>query len=200
MAIRSAHGRAAELGAITVIETLPADELPAGVPAPARPAADRSERGEFAPGPGTSGIARLGGLAAAESRKFARLLGVVEFDESHVYAPYMRLAREHRDDHGSELAQRVGGGQLSAGVSSIVASASLALAASRFLYDQGALTGSAALLVQAARLADQSRTALMTAHELAAREATSRPETESPHDEIERVLAAEAAARAKRIP
>ncbi|HEY2405213.1 MAG TPA: hypothetical protein VGI10_04385 [Polyangiaceae bacterium] len=182
--MRTAHGRAAKLGTLAVIETCPPDELPAGIAGPARPEAERQGRGEFAPGAGTSAVARLGGLAAAETRKFARLLGLVDFDESHPYAPYMRLAREHREDHGADLAAHVGGGRISAGVSSILASASLALAASRFLYDRGALAGDPLLLGQAARLADQSRTSLLTAHELAAREAVDRRSQQSAADRV----------------
>jgi hypothetical protein len=104
------------------------------------------------------------------------LLGLVELDETHGYAPYLRLAREHREDHSLAVAAHVGGGRLSPGVSSIIASASLALAASRYMYDLGAQTCSPKLLGQAAQMAERSRTALLTAHELAAREAAARPE------------------------
>jgi hypothetical protein len=145
------------------------------VPAPARRAAERDADGHFVAGPGTSELARAGALAAHEARQLASLLGFFEPPDGHAYAAYTRLAREHREAHGAALAGSVGGGQLSPGVVSILASASLALAASRFLYDQGARAGDAALLGQAARLADQSRTSLLTAHELAAREATARP-------------------------
>ncbi len=172
--IRSAHGRAAELGALLVVETAPVDELPAGTPAPARPEADRDGSGEFRPGPGTAALAAQGGRAKAEADKFRRLLGLAELDEGHEYQPYLRLAREHREDHATETAASIGGGRLSPGVSSIIASASLALAASRYLYDLGAKTCSPKLLGQAAQMAERSRTSLLTAHELAAREAAAR--------------------------
>jgi hypothetical protein len=175
MALRSAHGRAAELGAIVVVETLPADELPAGVPAPTPPAAERDDSGEFRSGPGTSAMAAAGGRARAEAERFRRLLGLIELDEAHEYAPYLRLAHEHRDAHATAVAASVGGGQLSPGVASIIASASLALAASRYMYDLGAKTCDPRLLGQAAQMAERSRSALLTAHELAAREAAARP-------------------------
>lgn len=178
MALRTAHGKAADLGALVVVETTPADELPVGVPAPARPDADRTDQGKFAPGPGTAALASEGGKARVEAEKFRRLLGLVELPEGHTYTDYLRLARELRDDHAGDLAAHVGGGRLSPGVSSIISSAALALAASRFLYDKGAELGSPKLLVQAARLADQSRTSLLTAHELAAKEAVARRDSE----------------------
>ena len=174
MPLRSAHGKAAEGGALVVVEASPADELPDGVPAPTRPDATRDVAGRFAPGPGTAALAAQAGRASAEAARFRRLLGLLELDDAHPYAGYLRLAREHRDEHSAAVAASVGGGQLSPGVSSIIASASLALAASRYLYDMGAQAGDAKLLGQAARLADQSRTSLLTAHELAAREAAAR--------------------------
>ena len=175
MTYRKAHGTAAQGGTIAVVETAPPDELPEGVPAPTRQDAARSDDGTFQPGPGTRELAAAAGRASAEARRFRRLLGLRELSEDHPYAGYLRLAREHRDEHSASIATTVGGGQLSPGVSSIIASASLALAASRYLYDLGAEHGDAKLLGQAARLADQSRTSLLTAHELAAREAQARP-------------------------
>jgi hypothetical protein len=181
MAIRKAHGRAAELGALLVVETLPPDELPAGVPAPTRPEANRQVHGKFASGPGTVEMAAAAGRASAEAARFRRLLGLVELDEAHPYAGYLRLAREHRDAHAAVVSATVGGGMLSPGVLSIIASASLAIAASRYLYDRGAEAGDARLLGQGARLADQSRAALLTAHELARAEGAAR-RAAAPHD------------------
>jgi predicted N-formylglutamate amidohydrolase len=158
------------------------------VPAPPRPEPTRDAAGRVQAGPGTTELARRGGVAAAEARKFRRLLGLADFAADHPYQPYHALAREHRQDHAEHIAATVGGGQLSPGVSGIIASASLALAASRYLYDLGADQGDPKLLGQAARLADQSRTALLTAHELAAREAAARART-SPAD-LHRQLAA----------
>jgi hypothetical protein len=180
MALRRAHGRARDLGAVVVVEGAPVDELPVGVPAPTPaplPEPLRETTGQLLPSPGTTAMAAAGGRAAAEAARFRRLLGLRDFDDAHPYAGYVRLAREHRDEHSAVIAATVGGGQLSPGVSSIIASASLALAASRYMYDLGAETGDARLLGQAATMADRSRTALLTAHELAAREAQARPRT-----------------------
>lgn len=139
---------------------------------------ERTPRGKLTPGRSASEVGRLGGLAKAEASKFARLMGLASFPEDHPYRPYIKLAREHRDDHAAEIAQSIGGGKLSPGVVGLLASASLALAASRYMYDQGALTGDVKLLGQAANMADKSRTALLTAHELAAREAQIRKANE----------------------
>lgn len=176
MALRTGHGNGA--GSLRV-EVLPADELPEGVPGPARAVADRNGHGEFAPGAGTSEIARRGGLAAAESRQLARLLGLWQPPDGHAYAPYTRLAREWRDDHMRELAATVGGGRIGPGPASVISTAALQMAASRWLSDRGAETGDAKLLLEAAKLGDSSRQNLLAAHELAAREASSRPKPQS---------------------
>ncbi len=180
MVLCKAHGNAAKRGALLVVEGAPADGLPAGVPAHPRPRANRDEHGRFVKGSGTEAMAVEANAAKQDARKFRRLLGLVDLDDAHPYAGYLRLARQHRAEHGADLASTVGGGQLSPGVVSIVASASLALAASRFLYDLGAEQGDPKLLGQAAQLADKSRTALLTAHELAAREAEARARASQP--------------------
>lgn len=164
-----------------VVETLPPDELPAGVPGPVGPAPPKPERdaaGRVLPGESARTLAQAGGKAKAEASKFARLMGLAVLPEDHPYRPYIRLAREHRDDHAAEIAQSIGGGKLSPGVVGLLASASLALAASRYLYDEGARLGDVKLLGAAANMADKSRTALLTAHELAAREAQIRKQNE----------------------
>ena len=175
MSLRRAHGDAATGGALLVVETAVPDELPVGVPGPAGPVANRNGAGAFRPGAGTRAIAAKGGKAKAEADRFRRLLGLVELSDDHEYAPYLRLAHEHRDAHSIAVASNVGGGQLSPGVLGIIATASLDLAASRYMYDRGARACDPRLLGQAAQIADRSRTALLTAHELAAREATARP-------------------------
>ena len=68
-----------------------------------------------------------------------------------------------------------GGGEVGPGPASVVSTAALQMAASRWLADEGARTGSAKMLLDASRLADSSRQNLLAAHELAAREAAARP-------------------------
>lgn len=173
MTLRKGHGTGA--GAPR-IEVLPADELPAGVPARARTPAIRDATGKFLPGPGTAELAREGGRARAEAAQLAQLLGLVSFNDAHPYTPYARLAREWRDEHMAQLAATVGGGAVGPGPASVVSTAALQLGASRYLFDQGASIGDAKMLLDASRLGDAARQNLLAAHELAAKEAASRPQ------------------------
>ena len=150
------------------------DELPAGVPAPARQAPPRDAAGRLLPGAGTTELARAGGLAAAEARQLGQLLGLWEAPEGHTFAPYARLAREWRDQQMAQLAATVGGGRVGPGPASVVSSAAMQMAASRWLYDVGAEKGDAKLLLDSSRLADASRANVLSAHELAAKEAEGR--------------------------
>ncbi len=152
-----------------------ADELPDGIAAPAGPDANRNSNGTFAPGPRTSEIARRAALARHENRKLEQLLGLWEAPEGHPYEPYGRLCREWRDDQMAELAATVGGGRVGPGPASVISTAALQLGASRWLHDLGAQTGDAKALLDASRLADASRANVLSAHELAAKEAQARP-------------------------
>lgn len=174
MTLRTGHGTGA---GVPRIEVLPVDELPDGIPAPARPAPARDASGKFLPSDGTSALAREGGKARAEALQLAQLLGLWEPPEGHEFAPYARLGREWRDAHMSQLAATVGGGSVGPGPASVVSSAALQLGASRYLSDLGARTGDAKMLLDASRLADASRQNLLAAHELCAKEAQARPKT-----------------------
>lgn len=172
MSLRSGHGKGR--GAPRV-EVLPVDELPAGVRGPAKHAANRDASGKLRPGPGTSALARRAALAKQEAAAIGRLAGLWEAPEGHAFQPYQRLAREWRERHLAELAATVGGGKVGPGPASIVATAAMQLGASRWLHDRGAETGDAKMLLDASRLANDSRQNLLAAHELCAREATARP-------------------------
>ncbi len=171
---RTAHGTARDGGKMLVVETPPVDELPVGIAAPERPVADRDEQGRLLPGAGTRSLASMAGKAKAEARQLARLLGLWTPDESDAYHPYHRLAREWRDDHMRTLAETVGGGRVGPGPASIVSSAAIQLGASRYLSDMGAKDGDVKMLMAGARLADQSRQSLLSAHALCALEAKAR--------------------------
>ena len=80
----------------------------------------------------------------------------------------------------AELARTVGGGVCGPGPSSIVASAALALAWSRYFSDLAATTGDAELAMRSARLGEVSRQHLLASHELVAREATARGDAFDP--------------------
>lgn len=184
MTLRSGHG--AGRGTPRV-EVLPADELPAGSPAPSRQAPARDVSGRLQASPGTTELARSGGRAAAEARQLGQLLGLWTPPEGHAYAPYARLAREWRDAHISQLAATVGGGEVGPGPASIVSTAALQMAASRYLSDLGAQSGDPRMLLDASRLGDSSRQSLLAAHELVAKEAAARPKDQ---DDIHRRLEA----------
>jgi hypothetical protein len=176
MALRKAHGAAAAGGALLVIEHAPPDELPAGTPAAPSSPVERRSDGTVTP-EGARALGRQGGIGAAERRRYASqladTLGMGEVGPGLVL--YVDAAREFAEVHLHDLAQSVGGGRVGPGVASMVQSAALALAASRAMYAEGSRTGDHRLLGQAAQLADKSRTSLLTAHELAAREAAARP-------------------------
>jgi hypothetical protein len=155
------------------IEVLPPDELPIGEPGDAREElpTDRGANGAFAPG---NTIARKGGLAKRGKTKLAERMGLADLSEDNDFARYRRAATSFRKAQCTELARSVGGGVCGVAPSSLVASAALQLAWSRYLADRAATTGDPDLAIKASRLAEASRQSLLAAHELCAKEATAR--------------------------
>lgn len=171
MTLRTGHGTGR---GSPRIEVLPADELPVGVPADARPESptDRGEGGRFAPG---NSLALRGGRARAGKTRLADRLGLTSLPADASFAPYRASAVSFRRAQCAALAANVGGGICGPAPSSFVASAALQLAWSRFFSDRAALTGDSDDALMASRLADASRQNLLAAHELAAKEAKARP-------------------------
>lgn len=171
MALRAGHGNGA---GVPRVEVLPPDELPEGMPVDAgadgRTAA--IEAGRFAPGNRRS---VLGGRAKRGKSRLTARLGLSTLAEGDEFRPYRQAAATFRRVQCSELARTVGGGVCGPGPSSVVASAALALAWSRYFSDLGASSGDAELAMRSARLGETSRQHLLAAHELCAREATARP-------------------------
>lgn len=199
MALRTGHGAGR---GTPRIEVLPVDELPAGVPADARPAPDRNPSGTFRASPGTTALAREGAKAAAESRQLAQLLGLRKVPADHPFAPYVVFAKEWRDAYTAQLISDVGGGVISAGAAAVIANAAMQLACSRWLLDRGSETGNSKDLVEASRLADASRQNILAAWELAAKGANARPDThllpwERPEYLAKKALEAKAAEESK---
>ena len=171
MALRSGHGNGA---GVPRVEVLPANELPVGLQAPLQGEA-RSERtpdGRWAPGARTAQVA--GGAAKRGKSRLTARLGLLALPEDSTFAPYRRAASTFRRVQCTELARTVGGGVCGPGPSSVVASAALALAWSRYFSDKAAATGDPELAMRSARLGETSRQHLLAAHELCAREAASR--------------------------
>lgn len=167
MTIRSAHGNARRLGRVSVIETMPVDELPVGVPAPnAAPQPARDALGRYQAGhPSTIEAARVAGRSRRDRTVLAHTLAVSTDDPE--WRRYLGQAENFRRAQVRLLAASVGGGQCGPAPAALVASAALALAASRFTYSRGDMqTG--------ARLAAEVRQHLLGAHELCAREAAAR--------------------------
>lgn len=154
MALRTAHGSFAD--ALSVVETLPVDELPA------LPARQR--------GPGFQKGNRHG-----QGRKpvLACSAGIPLTATDPAYKRCLAQARRYRRARLRELGEQHGG-EVSAGVAAMLTSASLDLAMSRYLAglvakgDKGAITTSS-------RLASSARQLELTALEIASREAAARP-------------------------
>ncbi len=172
MTLRKGHGAGRD--ALVRVETMPADELPLGVQAPAVESAggERRPDGTFAPGART--VQSAGGRATRGKSRLAARLGLVGLADDSAVRPYMASASTFRRVQCAELARTVGGGVCGPAPSSMVASAALALAWSRFFSDRAAIDEDPELAVRAIRLADSSRQMLLTAHELCAREAEAR--------------------------
>lgn len=86
------------------------------------------------------------------------------------YKRAMELANKYRKARTKELSAIHG--FVSSGASALLSTASLALAASRFLYEKAAESGDVDIMRKAATMADSARQAELAAWELAAREGT----------------------------
>ncbi len=84
------------------------------------------------------------------------------------YAKCLKQANQYRRIRMKELAHLHG--HISAGAGALLASASLALAASRYLYEKAASDGDSTLLKQASQLADSARQSELAAWEMSAKE------------------------------
>lgn len=95
------------------------------------------------------------------------------------YARCVRLASAYRKTRARELG--IVHGYVSSGASALLASAAMALSASRYLYEQAATGGDkiGELLKTAAKLADSARQNELAAWELCAREAVARKKTDA---------------------
>lgn len=164
MTLRTGHGTGA---GSPRIEVLPVDELPAGEPGHARPESpgDRGADGRFARG---NALSVEGGRARAGKTRLASRLRLGEAFADPRFDPYARAAVAFRRAQVATVAATVGGGVCGPAPSSMVASAALQLAGSRFAFE---VLGDMAL---GSRLANDSRQNLLAALEIGAREAAAR--------------------------
>jgi hypothetical protein len=184
--LKNGHGGGA---GVPRIELSPADEQPNPVPAPPSDLSgvDRRHNGQVASTEAARELGRKGGKVKAKRVALARSLGLGDVADMQAFAPYRNAASAFRRHHCAALAQQAGG-ECGAAPSSMVASAALQLAASRFLFDKGAQTGDAALLKTASQLANDSRQNLLAAYELATREARARPGRSATESAIANIL------------
>ena len=174
MAQRRAHGTAAKGGAIVVHEPLPFDELPRPDPqaAPTGPVARRSD-GTVADSASARELGRRGGRKSQLYTRILRSLGLVELASDHAFFAYEVAGQEFADSYIASLA-RMFDGTCGEGPASIVKTAGLQLAVSRYFYDQGKRTGDVGLLGKASQLGNDSRVSAGSAYELQSREAEAR--------------------------
>jgi len=187
MAQRRAHGTARAGGALVVHESVPFDELrrPDPVPDASGPVARRSD-GTVADSASARSLGRRGGKASQLYGRILRSLGLVELAADHAFHPYEVAGQDFADTYIASLA-RMFDGTCGEGPASIVKTAGLQLAVSRYFYDLGKQTGDVKLLGQASQLGNDSRVSAGSAYELQSREAEARRKAapaQSPHDAL----------------
>lgn len=168
-------------------------ELPDPEPDPeaVAPKVERDARGRVVAGASAAALARRGGQMQARRAglrvALAALLPGDMVPDDAPMAEAIRHAEQFRDVHLTTLAASAGG-ICGPGPASMVASAALQLAASRYLFGQGARTGDAFILKTASGLANDSRQNLLAAYELAVREARARTDAQGPADPLARFV------------
>jgi hypothetical protein len=173
MALRSGHGTGRGQPRV---EVRPPDEqgqpVPACMAAHARPIRRRQD-GKLADAESARELGRRGGEAKARSIRLIDSLGLSRVLEQTTFGPYRAAAEEFVAHHRAALAAQAGG-ELGPAPSTMVASAGLQLAASRWAFDQGAAANDAGLIKLGSSLANDSRQNLLAAWEMATREAAGR--------------------------
>ncbi len=180
MALRAGHG----LGAgVPRIEVLPADEQPQPVPThAAAPSVALSFRrdGKIADSATAKALGAKGGRAKAGKVRLADSNGLSSIVAETTFGPFNNAGDDFTRAHLVQLAGQAGGA-VGPAASSMVASAGLQLAASRWAFSKAAETGDPALYKLGSTLANDSRQNLLAAYELAVREAKARGTELRPH-------------------
>jgi len=142
------------------------------VPDPAASIERRSD-GTVAGSEAARTLGARGGRARAHRARLASALGLRDIADDHAFRPYRDAGEAWAEAQLASLAN-VAGGEVGPGPASMIASAGVQLAASRWCSDQAADEGDPALFHRASTLANDSRQNLLAAHELAIREAKAR--------------------------
>jgi hypothetical protein len=169
MTLRRGHGNGA---GVPRIEVRPADEQAAPVAAQAVPLARRSN-GTIADTTTARHLGAKGGRAKRERQMLTSALGLSDLAADAAFAPYRTAGDAFVREHAARLAEQAGG-EVGPGPMSIVASAGVQIAASRFFSDKAAETADASMFTLASSLANASRQNLLAAYELAVREGQAR--------------------------
>lgn len=171
MALRAAHGKARKLGAVVMVETLPADELPSAMGSdPA--VADRDASGRFVPG---NRIARTARHRAGAQGELARL----EATADPAWRTADRWSRSWAAHRRGELT-KLHGGELSSEVCALVEDARQAMRDARWCASKAASLAerdpeqAASLRSEARQLRIEARGHRLAAWEIAAKEADAR--------------------------
>ncbi len=173
MTLRKGHGNGA---GVPRVEVMPPDELPD--PLPGVPALHgRRADGTIADSETARAIGARGGYARQVRARLISALGLTELADDVAFKSYRSAGDAFVREHLAALATMCGG-TVGPGPSSIVASAGLQLAASRFISDKAAAAGDPKLFHTASTLANDSRQNLLAAYELAIREAKARAPVE----------------------
>ena len=151
-----------------------ADELPRGVAAPEQAEAGHERRADGTFTSASRTAQRMGGRALKNRTVLSHQTGLDTRTALPGFRPYLREAKAYARKLCTDYAQAFGGGYCGPGPASVLSSAALQLAASRWMADQGAASGDPDLLLKASRLADASRANLLSAQELVALEAQAR--------------------------
>lgn len=157
------------------MELLPAAEHPPGVPDPRPPVVvERDSAGKLATSEAARALGKRGGQVRAKSVRLARSLGVDNVVASPAFKKFQKQADQFRKYTCAELA-RESGGEIGAAASSMVATASLQLALSRFYLERFQTTGDAIDAKMSSDFGDKSARNLLCGREYAVRSAQTRP-------------------------
>lgn len=117
---------------------------------------------------------RKGAITQHKNSGIAKRLGLKKIPDGWPLKEYIRSGSHFRDTYCDYLATTVGDGYVSPAVASIVSSAALLLAWSRYYADHGAETGDTKMASLIVRLVCEHRCHLTSAYDLCKRETEDR--------------------------
>ena len=171
------------------IEVLPPDELPHPLPvlvAPPSEPLNFTPTGQIADSATAKLLGARGGHAKANKKRLLQGLGLADLNDQDAFLPYWRAVNDWVE---AQLAVTAGmcGGSIGPGPASIIGTAGVQLAASRYFSDIGMKTGNPKMFAEASKLGDASRQNLLAAYELGRREGEVRKDV-NPYDAFKDAL------------